>query len=75
MPSETLFPFTMKKNNINRLFILVNNLDISTKKPVLSTPTKRTQTLVFFWFQFGLFSRKSLRLDTKKQLALGFLSC
>jgi hypothetical protein len=40
----------------------------------LSTPTKRTQTLVFFWFHFGSFSRKSLRLDTKKYLAPDFLS-
>jgi len=57
----------MKKNNNNSL-VKINN--ISTKKPVLSTPTKRTQTLVFFWFQIG----EPLRLDTKKQLALGFLS-
>jgi hypothetical protein len=42
----------MKKNNNNSL---VKNNNISTKKPVLSTPTKRTQTLVFFWFHFGLF--------------------
>ena len=51
---------SVKKNNNLRLSILVNNLNLSTKKPVLSTPTKRTQTLVFFWLQFGLFSRKNL---------------
>ncbi len=31
-------------------------------------PTKR-------WFHFGLFSRKSLRLDTKKQPEHDFLRC
>ena len=47
----------MKKNNNNSLVKIDN---ISTKKPVLSTPTKRTQTLVFFWFQVGLFLGKTL---------------
>jgi len=57
----------MKKNNNNSL-VKINN--ISTKKPVLSTPTKRTQTLVFFGFCLACFWERSLRLDTKKQLNL-----
>ncbi len=61
----------MKKKNISSLVKISN---ISTKRPELSTPTKRTQTLVFFWFHFGLFLGRSLRLDTKKQLAPDFLS-
>jgi hypothetical protein len=51
----------MKKNNNYNLIILVKKFSISTKKPVLSTPTNTG----FFWFHFGLFLENSLRLDVQ----------
>ena len=63
-------------NNFNfSLPIVVNKFNLATKKPVLSTPTRRTQTLVFFGIYLGCFWERSLRLDTKKHLEQDFLSC